>query len=56
MTAAIAFRTRAFAKRLSVGEVEEGELLAPNFDHRGLIPVVTTDARTGDGADPSPWI
>jgi phosphoribosyl-AMP cyclohydrolase len=48
MTAVRAFRTCAFAKRLSVEDVEEGELLAPKFDRRGLIPVVTTDAKTGD--------
>ena len=37
-----------FAARTSVEEVEEGMLLAPKFDAHGLIPVVTTDAATGD--------
>jgi phosphoribosyl-AMP cyclohydrolase len=37
-----------FAKRVSVEQVEEGRKLAPKFDEHGLIPAVTTDARTGD--------
>ncbi len=37
-----------FAKRTSVEQVEEGDLLAPKFDADGLLPVVTTDAATGD--------
>ena len=37
-----------FAARTSVEAVEEGMLLAPKFDAHGLIPVVTTDAATGD--------
>ena len=37
-----------FAKRLSVEQVEEGTELAPKFDAQGLLPVVTTDAQTGD--------
>ncbi|MGK7889307.1 MAG: phosphoribosyl-AMP cyclohydrolase [Leptolyngbyaceae cyanobacterium] len=37
-----------FAARTSVEAVEEGMLLAPKFDAHGLIPVVTTDATTGD--------
>ena len=37
-----------FAARTSVEEVEEGMLLSPKFDAHGLIPVVTTDAATGD--------
>ncbi|MEO0868244.1 MAG: phosphoribosyl-AMP cyclohydrolase [Cyanobacteria bacterium J06642_11] len=37
-----------FAARMSVEAVEEGMLLAPKFDAHGLIPVVTTDADTGD--------
>lgn len=37
-----------FAQRLSVEQVEEGAELAPKFDGDGLIPVVTTDAETGD--------
>lgn len=36
-----------FSKRISVEQVEEGQLLAPKFDREGLIPVVTTDADTG---------
>ena len=37
-----------FAARTSVEAVEEGMLLAPKFDANGLIPVVTTDAATGE--------
>ena len=37
-----------FAARTSVAAVEEGQLLAPKFDANGLIPVVTTDAETGE--------
>jgi len=37
-----------FAARTSVGAVEEGMLLAPKFDAHGLIPVITTDAATGE--------
>lgn len=38
----------AFSPRLSVEQVEEGHELAPRFDDQGLLPVVTTDAETGD--------
>ena len=37
-----------FKKRHSVKEVEEGKYLSPKFDENGLIPVVTTDFKTGD--------
>ena len=37
-----------FGPRSSVREVEEGARLAPKFDADGLIPVVTTDYRTGE--------
>jgi phosphoribosyl-AMP cyclohydrolase len=37
-----------FAERVSVEQVEEGAELAPKFDADGLIPVVTTDAETGE--------
>ena len=37
-----------FAPRVSVEQVEEGRDLAPKFDADGLIPVVTTDADSGD--------
>lgn len=37
-----------FAKRVSVEQVEEGVDLAPKFDAAGLIPVVTTDAGSGE--------
>lgn len=37
-----------FASRNSVEEVEEGKLLAPKFGSDGLLPVVTTDAETGE--------
>jgi phosphoribosyl-AMP cyclohydrolase len=38
----------SFAPRTSVEQVEEGDELAPRFDAEGLIPVVTTDADTGE--------
>jgi phosphoribosyl-AMP cyclohydrolase len=38
----------AFARRLTVEQVEEGVELAPKFDGEGLIPVVTTDADSGE--------
>lgn len=37
-----------FARRTSVEQVEEGVELAPKFDEQGLIPVVTTDFRSGE--------
>ncbi|MGV6876205.1 phosphoribosyl-AMP cyclohydrolase [Pseudochelatococcus sp. B33] len=37
-----------FAARQSVEEVEEGIFLAPRFGPAGLIPVVTTDAASGE--------
>ena len=37
-----------FGRRLSIEQVEEGKTLAPKFDQNGLIPVVTTDAETGE--------
>lgn len=37
-----------FGDRLSVERVEEGTALAPKFDADGLIPVVTTDAASGE--------
>ena len=37
-----------FKKRDSVFEVEEGKYLSPKFDSKGLIPVVTTDNKTGE--------
>jgi phosphoribosyl-AMP cyclohydrolase len=37
-----------FSRRTSVEQVEEGQLLAPKFDRNGLIPVVTTDADSGE--------
>ena len=36
-----------FKKRDNIKEVEEGKYLAPKFDENGLIPVVTTDFKTG---------
>tara|TARA_Y100000590_G_scaffold200090_1_gene227338 strand:- start:2406 stop:2873 length:468 start_codon:yes stop_codon:yes gene_type:complete len=36
-----------FKKRDSIKEIEEGKYLAPKFDEKGLIPVVTTDFKTG---------
>jgi phosphoribosyl-AMP cyclohydrolase len=37
-----------FKTRESIEQVEEGRELAPKFDDRGLITVVTTDATTGE--------
>ena len=37
-----------FRKRDNIKEVEEGKYLEPKFDENGLIPVVTTDFKTGD--------
>ena len=39
---------KMFKKRESIFEVEEGKLLAPKFDNNGLVPVITTDYRTGE--------
>ena len=36
-----------FKKRISVEQVEEGRELCPKFDEKGLIPVITTDYKTG---------
>ena len=47
-TADRSIRTRAFAGRRSIDEIEEGAVLAPKFDRNGLIPVVTTDALSGE--------
>ena len=40
--------TPMFKKRDSVFEVEEGKFLSPKFDEKGLIPVTTTDHKTGE--------
>ncbi len=37
-----------FAARTSVEAIEAGMLLAPKFDPQGLIPVITTEAVTGE--------
>jgi len=37
-----------FADRTSIEQVEEGHELAPKFDEKGLIPVVTTEFDTGE--------
>ena len=37
-----------FSPRLSVEQVEEGFDLAPKFDSDGLIPVVASDAKSGE--------
>lgn len=37
-----------FVQRLSIEQVEEGNVLAPKFDEHGLIPVVTTDFGSGE--------
>jgi len=40
--------TPMFKKRENVFEVEEGKFLSPKFDVDGLIPVITTDCKSGD--------
>ena len=40
--------TPMFKKRDNVFEVEEGKFLSPKFDDKGLIPVTTTDFKTGE--------
>ncbi len=37
-----------FKKRDNIKEVEEGKFLEPKFDENGLIPVITSDFKTGD--------
>ena len=37
-----------FEQRESIEQVEESPSFAPKFDERGLIPVVTTDADSGE--------
>ena len=37
-----------FKKRENVADIEEGKLLSPKFDSNGLIPVITTDCKTGE--------
>ncbi|MDE0779486.1 MAG: phosphoribosyl-AMP cyclohydrolase [Alphaproteobacteria bacterium] len=37
-----------FADRVSIEQVEEGHELSPKFDVDGLMPVVTTDAESGE--------
>ena len=37
-----------FQARKSIEQVEEGSDLAPKFDDRGLITVVTTDYESGE--------
>tara|TARA_B100000029_G_scaffold284203_1_gene277892 strand:+ start:2042 stop:2509 length:468 start_codon:yes stop_codon:yes gene_type:complete len=36
-----------FKKRDNIAQVEEGKYLAPKFDENGLIPVITTDCKSG---------
>ena len=40
--------TVRFKARETIKQVEEGSDLAPRFDDRGLITVVTTDADSGE--------
>ncbi len=37
-----------FKKRDNIKEVEEGKYLEPKFDENGLIPVITSDFKTGN--------
>jgi phosphoribosyl-AMP cyclohydrolase len=39
---------KIFGARVTVEEVEEGALLQPKFDEKGLIPAVTTDYTSGE--------
>ncbi len=40
--------SKLFSPRISIEQVEEGNELAPKFKEDGLIPVVTTDAISGE--------
>ena len=40
--------TSMFKKRESIFEIEEGKFLSPKFDAEGLIPVITTDSKSGE--------
>ena len=48
MNGATGGKARELHPRISVEQVEEGRELAPKFDGDGLIPVVTTDAHSGE--------
>ena len=37
-----------FKKRDNIKEIEEGKYLEPKFDNNGLIPVITSDFKSGD--------
>ena len=37
-----------FKKRDNIKEIEEGKYLEPKFSANGLIPVITSDIKTGD--------
>ena len=37
-----------FEKRISIEQIEESTILAPKFDSNGLIPVITTDFKSGE--------
>ena len=37
-----------FKKRENVAAIEEGKFLSPKFDKDGLIPVITTDCKSGE--------
>ena len=37
-----------FKKRNNIEDIEEGKYLEPKFDKNGLIPVITSDFKTGD--------
>lgn len=41
-------RRTIFGPRETVEQVEEGSILAPKFDEKGLIPAVTTDYTSGE--------
>ena len=40
--------SKLFSPRISIEQVDEGNELAPKFNEDGLIPVVTTDAISGE--------
>ena len=37
-----------FKKRVNINDIEEGKYFEPKFDKNALIPVITSDFKTGD--------
>ena len=44
----IANKKALYASKDNIKEVEEGKYLEPKFDENGLIPVITSDFKSGD--------